>query len=616
MSWWYVFGFVALAIVVVCLYVLYRGYSKIKPKPIYGIPCPPFTHAVLGHPDKILHPMKHELRLQVTESTESGIHQLVMMNHASVFVNDCEIAGSCITSLTDKGPVYNAFRYDANVPDSMASDGESHALLFAKLGDAYKAMTLANDNYVIENTHAILKKHAEDNSPVNFVELASLISLDIICLAAFGFRLSATSLSPIESEQGRTLYSALKTLIDAQTASGIYQVAIKIDPEALAAAKANWKSFLLKILEFIKLESVEFMQRTRGDELDTRGKLSHAIVSMINDKMSCTEFGDANAISEIHQILKHGHESIAATLCWSFYVLYRNPKVRSRLESELVQHRANGRSSAASITDGVGLCPDYLDCVLKETLRRYPPTGNMTLRTVTSPNFSLGGVPIPIGTSVHLHMWSLHQTARDWERPRDFDPDRWLRITPISQCPADNAAADDDDGSDGFVGVDGPVKTGKVANATAKNIAICPFMSSENSSLSESLSESTSSDCHANANDRDFTGCGAKTGSLSYFPFSVGPRACTGRNLALDSIRVVVSSVAVHFHLDPFDSFLEEEPGVSVHSVIVPYFEQSMKLRVTMPSISTLVGPGDHDEASTFRSGSIEGAAESGWADE
>lgn len=54
-----------------------------------GIPIPPLTHPLLGHPDKMLHPLKHELRLEACEaaSEKTPLHQLVLMKHSSVFIN-------------------------------------------------------------------------------------------------------------------------------------------------------------------------------------------------------------------------------------------------------------------------------------------------------------------------------------------------------------------------------------------------------------------------------------------------------------------------------------------------------------------------------------------------
>lgn len=108
---------------------------------------------MLGHPDKMLHPLKHEFRLEVCESTKAAFHQviqfhvkltlcfhryglviylfislstlilpqLLMMKHSSVFINDSAEAGRLIQEMPSKGPIYSAFRYDTNVPDMLGT---------------------------------------------------------------------------------------------------------------------------------------------------------------------------------------------------------------------------------------------------------------------------------------------------------------------------------------------------------------------------------------------------------------------------------------------------------------------------------------------------------------
>lgn len=77
--WVYIIISISVVVIGIIVYVFYRGYSKVKPKPIIGIPCPPFTHSILGHPDKMMHPLKHELRLEVTEAARSPVHQVELL---------------------------------------------------------------------------------------------------------------------------------------------------------------------------------------------------------------------------------------------------------------------------------------------------------------------------------------------------------------------------------------------------------------------------------------------------------------------------------------------------------------------------------------------------------
>ena len=74
--WLYII--LALVVIIVCVayYILRKGINRLKPDPVKDIPMPPLTHPLLGHPDKMLHPLKHELRLEVRNAARTPVHQV------------------------------------------------------------------------------------------------------------------------------------------------------------------------------------------------------------------------------------------------------------------------------------------------------------------------------------------------------------------------------------------------------------------------------------------------------------------------------------------------------------------------------------------------------------
>jgi cytochrome P450 len=64
-----------------------------------------------------------------------------------------------------------------------------------------------------------------------------------------------------------------------------------------------------------------------------------------------------------------------------------------------------------------------LRATLDETLRLYPPTHRIG-RTVVSP-VVVGGHKIPVGADVLVPQWAVHRSARWYDRPLDFLPERW-----------------------------------------------------------------------------------------------------------------------------------------------------------------------------------------------
>jgi cytochrome P450 len=243
-----------------------------------------------------------------------------MMKHASVFINDSAEAGRLLEEMTIKGAIYNAFRYDANIPDLLSSDGEAWEVRRKALYPALNHIHVASEDSITSALLAALTKYSETVEPVDLVGLCTSVAFDAVCDAAFGYQLGAVA----GSEDGKRIYKTLCTLHDAQANVGIYANANarKVPPEEIAEAKAFWKGFLNKLLAVIRTDSEQY--RSKHGELDTERNFGHALI-----QLSVTEeaYGDAQLISEIHQIIRHGYETITGTLVWLFYALYRYPKV-------------------------------------------------------------------------------------------------------------------------------------------------------------------------------------------------------------------------------------------------------------------------------------------------
>jgi cytochrome P450 len=114
-----------------------------------------------------------------------------------------------------------------------------------------------------------------------------------------------------------------------------------------------------------------------------------------------------------------GHETTALLLGWTWYALSLNPTAEARLHQEL-QTVLAGRPPCVS--DLMKL--PYLQAVLSETLRLYPPA-YITARTSIEP-FALGGYDFGADTTVLFSQWVMHRDPRYFEAPLEFRPERWI----------------------------------------------------------------------------------------------------------------------------------------------------------------------------------------------
>jgi cytochrome P450 len=143
------------------------------------------------------------------------------------------------------------------------------------------------------------------------------------------------------------------------------------------------------------------------------------VLSML---LQAQDEGNTMTDNQIHdQVLTFiaaGHETAQNTMSWTFYLLSQHPHVHEKLLAEL--HAVlQGRSP--SVADLPNL--PYLEWVIKESWRVYPPAWTLTRRAVDS--FDLDGYHFPAGTLAVLSQWVLHHLPDIWVDPDVFRPERW-----------------------------------------------------------------------------------------------------------------------------------------------------------------------------------------------
>ena len=114
-------------------------------------------------------------------------------------------------------------------------------------------------------------------------------------------------------------------------------------------------------------------------------------------------------------------------MAWALYLLARHPEARAKVEAELdslglLVTPQRPRPRVMEYGDMAWL--RYLGFVMKEAQRLVPVVGNGTVRCSPRP-IRLGGYDVPANVQLVLLIKGLHTSARNWERPQEFDPERW-----------------------------------------------------------------------------------------------------------------------------------------------------------------------------------------------
>ena len=113
-----------------------------------------------------------------------------------------------------------------------------------------------------------------------------------------------------------------------------------------------------------------------------------------------------------------GTETTVGALTWLWPLLDTHPRVSWRLCEEIDRVVGSGPVRAEHLA---GL--DYTRQVVQELLRLYPAGWLFPRRAVEAAE--LGGVTIKAGESILVSPFLTHRLEAFWERPLEFDPDRF-----------------------------------------------------------------------------------------------------------------------------------------------------------------------------------------------
>lgn len=144
------------------------------------------------------------------------------------------------------------------------------------------------------------------------------------------------------------------------------------------------------------------------------------------DPSSGKGLSDRNLRYQLITFLIAGHETTSGLLSFTLYELLKNPDVMTKAR-EVVDNVLDGRFPEYDDIKDLG----YLDQILRETLRKYPPAPGYAVTPLESTVLGKGSRVLPEGVRVEpgdvlfIELSLLHRDPSIWAEPEKFDPDRF-----------------------------------------------------------------------------------------------------------------------------------------------------------------------------------------------
>lgn len=162
---------------------------------------------------------------------------------------------------------------------------------------------------------------------------------------------------------------------------------------------------------------LDIVAERRGQAED--GGIDFLSVYLASQDKDGRGFTHRDLLDEIMTLIIAGFETSAGTLNWAWYLIAKHPDVADRIIDEV---GLSVGDPAAPTNEELGNL-DYLEQVINETMRLYPPGWVFSRRAIE--DVRLGEFDAAAGTDIYISPYILHRTADFWPAPERFDPHRF-----------------------------------------------------------------------------------------------------------------------------------------------------------------------------------------------
>ncbi|CAH9125297.1 unnamed protein product [Cuscuta epithymum] len=122
----------------------------------------------------------------------------------------------------------------------------------------------------------------------------------------------------------------------------------------------------------------------------------------------------------VEVVLGAGTDTSIATIEWTLSLLLNHQQVLKKAQKEIDDHVGHARLIEES---DMAKLP-YLNCIMKESMRMYPPAP-LAIPHESSEECTIAGYCIPKGTMLLLNLYFIQRDPKYWDEPERFKPERF-----------------------------------------------------------------------------------------------------------------------------------------------------------------------------------------------
>ena len=406
-------------------FTLNKLEHKLKSKvPVHGVPMVPNSHWFLGHWRVLLLDFQTTWKtLSFDNANEDGLCSFWIGSQPAVTINEAKTARKILNSNSMKPELPHASKHSKKI-------GGKHSLLHMN-GDEWKAnrsaFTLALSGNGLKKMYQPIRSiattlsetittkislKAADATEVDIEEILRMVTTDILGKTIFGVDFNCCN----ELKQTKVT-KAIEFLIDDFNR----RYSSPLNPKArFYCFPCERNRRFAKVLQMAR-SIIKHSINERNTAVESNEKKTD-LISLLYQALKSSS-GEENieeiSVDMIMTTYLASYDSTTTTLVYIFYSIATNSSVEEFCIKEI---------NMALEKNPNELDPDelpYCSAVVTEAIRLYP-VFPLTFRTLEKP-FKLGKVTLPRGLTVFVPIREMQRDPRNYPKPNEFIPERWVR---------------------------------------------------------------------------------------------------------------------------------------------------------------------------------------------
>ncbi|KAI3733226.1 hypothetical protein L1987_64446 [Smallanthus sonchifolius] len=261
-----------------------------------------------------------------------------------------------------------------------------------------------------------MKARSSTKQLANLSDIVTIITSNIICRVAFGKRPSEYD----DGNQKGARFYELMLQSQEMLANFYYRDYFPLMGwlDKLNGSMARLEKIFKDLDDFYQQLIDEHLNQNRPNI--TQDDMLDILLKLKQEYSSDLTFDHIKGV--IMNILLGATDTSASAMVWVMTLLIKNPDSLKKVQQEV--RNAVGKKGRVQEDDLYKL--DYLKAVIKETFRLYPALP-LLVPHESRDRCILQGYEIPRKTLVYVNAWAVGRDPKFWERPEEFEPERFMR---------------------------------------------------------------------------------------------------------------------------------------------------------------------------------------------